>query len=84
MPRPLLAWNVFAWMPQPKTGAEDMSYVLERVPGAYLMLGTCPPDLDPATAPLNHAPEARHDDALVPDGAVLLAELALRRLRAAR
>jgi hippurate hydrolase len=73
----------FAWMQRPKAGAEDMSYVLERVPGAYLNLGVCPPDLDPSTAPLNHAPEARHDDALVPDGAVLLAELALRRLRAA-
>jgi len=73
----------FAWMPQPDAGAEDMSYVLERVPGAYLNLGACPPELDPMTAPLNHAPEARYDDALVPDGAVLLAELALRRLRAA-
>jgi hippurate hydrolase len=73
----------FAWMPQPDAGAEDMSYVLERVPGAYLNLGACPPNLDPRTAPLNHAPGARYDDALVPDGAVLLAELALRRLRAA-
>jgi hippurate hydrolase len=72
----------FTWMPQPDAGAEDMSFVLERVPGAYLNLGACPPDLDPATAPLNHAPEARYDDALVPDGAILLAELALRRLRA--
>jgi amidohydrolase len=73
----------FTWMAQPDPGAEDMSYVLERVPGAYLQIGACPPDLDPMTAPLNHAPEARYDDALVPDGAMLLAELALRRLRAA-
>ncbi|WP_254548986.1 M20 metallopeptidase family protein [Catellatospora tritici] len=71
----------FAWMANPEAGAEDMSYVLERVPGAYLNLGACPPELDPLTAPLNHAPEARYDDSLVPDGAVLLAELAWRRLQ---
>ncbi|MEU8003407.1 M20 family metallopeptidase [Catellatospora sp. NPDC049111] len=70
----------FAWTANPVAGAEDMSYVLERVPGAFVYLGACPPGLDPMTAPLNHAPEARYDDAVVPDGAVLLAELAWRRL----
>ncbi|MCW2940718.1 MAG: amidohydrolase, partial [Actinomycetia bacterium] len=40
----------------------------------------CPPDRDAATAPFNHAPEAAFDDAVLPDGAALLAELALRRL----
>jgi hippurate hydrolase len=29
---------------------------------------------------MNHSPFARYDDAVVPDGAVLLAELARRRL----
>jgi hippurate hydrolase len=73
----------FAWMPEPDPGAEDMSYVLERVPGAYVNLGACPAEWDPATAPVNHAAEARYDDSLVPDGAALLAELAWRRLRRA-
>ena len=33
-------------------GAEDFSYVLEKVPGAMAFLGACPPELDPMTAPL--------------------------------
>ena len=70
----------FAWMANPEAGAEDMSYVLERVPGAFVNLGACPPGLDPMTAPLNHAAQAHYDDAVVPDGAVLLAELAWRRM----
>jgi hippurate hydrolase len=35
---------------------------------------------DPETAPTNHSPLARFDDAVLPDGAALLAELAVRRL----
>ena len=70
----------FEWMANPNAGSEDFSYVLQQVPGAYLNLGACPPDIDPATAPMNHSPFARYDDAVVPDGAVLLAELARRRL----
>ncbi|MBN6055225.1 amidohydrolase [Nonomuraea sp. RK-328] len=69
--------------PQPVMGSEDFSYVLERVPGAFLFLGACPSDLDPATAPYNHSPEALFDDAVVPDGAALLATLARDRLAAA-
>src|SRR5262249_10365600 len=43
----------FTWMTNPIAGSEDFSYVLNEVPGAYLNLGACPPDLDPATAPSN-------------------------------
>jgi amidohydrolase len=64
----------------PLAGAEDFSYVLGAVPGAFLMLGACPPSADPATAPFNHAADAVFDDSVLPDGAALLAELALRRL----
>jgi amidohydrolase len=68
--------------PDPLTGSEDFSYVLEQVPGAFLMLGACPPDTDPFTAPFNHSAEAVFDDAVLPDGAAVYAELALRRLTA--
>lgn len=68
--------------PQPVMGSEDFSYVLERVPGAFVFLGACPPDLDPVTAPYNHSPEARFDDSVLPDGAALYASLALSRLAA--
>jgi amidohydrolase len=64
----------------PLTGSEDFSYVLGQVPGAFLMLGACPPGVDPATAPYNHSAEATFDDAALADGAALYAELALRRL----
>jgi amidohydrolase len=66
----------------PATGAEDFSLVLEQVPGAFLFLGACPSDGDPATAPFNHSAEAVFDDAVLPDGTALYAELALRRLAA--
>jgi amidohydrolase len=76
----VLGGGRFVRMPDPVTGSEDFSFVLDRVPGAYLMLGACPPGTDPATAPFNHSPEAVFDDSVLADGTALLAELALRRL----
>ena len=66
----------------PLTGAEDFSYVLERVPGAFLFVGACLPDRVPGTAPSNHSAEAAFDDATLTEGTALYAELALRRLAA--
>jgi amidohydrolase len=70
----------FVIAPNPIPGAEDFSYVLNEVPGAYLMLGAVPADSDPLTAPFNHSAHAVFDDAAVPDGTALYAALALRRL----
>jgi len=70
----------FVTAPNPIPGAEDFSYVLNEVPGAYLMLGAVPADADPLTAPFNHSAHAVFDDAAVPDGTALYAALALRRL----
>ncbi len=66
--------------PFPLTGAEDFSYVLQRVPGAFVSVGAVPPDRDPATAPSNHSAAAIFDDAVLADGAACYAELAVRRL----
>jgi amidohydrolase len=74
----------FVWTPNPLSTAEDFSFVLEQVPGAFVFLGACPSGRDPATAPFNHSAEAVFDDAVLADGAALLAELALRRLNRAR
>jgi hippurate hydrolase len=68
--------------PRPFTGSEDFSLVCEEIPSAFVALGACPADRDPATAPYNHAPEAAFDDAVLADGAALYAELAVRRLSA--
>jgi amidohydrolase len=70
-------------MAAPSMGSEDFSRVLDAVPGAMVFLGACPPDLDPAEAPYNHAPTAMFDDAVLSDGAHLYAELATRTLAAA-
>jgi hippurate hydrolase len=64
----------------PLTGSEDFSFVLNEVPGAFVMLGACPPGTDPRAAASNHSPEAVFDDSVLADGTTLYAELALRRL----
>lgn len=65
---------------RPLTGAEDFSRVLDRVPGAMVFLGAAPEGRDHANAPDNHSPLAAFDDAVLPDGAALLSQLAARRL----
>jgi amidohydrolase len=66
----------------PLSGSEDFSFVLEQVPGAFILLGACPAGVDPRTAPSNHSAAAAFDDAVLADGATLYAELAVRRLAA--
>ncbi len=66
--------------PVPITGAEDFSYVLQEVPGAYVTLGATPVDVEPAGAPYNHSAQARYAEEALPQGAALLAALALDRL----
>jgi hippurate hydrolase len=69
----------FRERPNPRCGAEDMSYVLNEVPGVYLNLSACR-SADPDAAADNHSPLADFDDSILPDAAALLAELAVRRL----
>jgi hippurate hydrolase len=64
----------------PLPGSEDFSRVLAEVPGTFIGLGATPPGLDPASAPFNHSPYAQYDDDVLPSGAALYAELAVRRL----
>jgi hippurate hydrolase len=71
----------FTELPNPMTGSEDFSRVLDRVPGAFIFLGACGSD-DPESAPTNHSPRASFDDSVLADGSTLLAELATRRLAA--
>jgi len=73
----------FEWADQPLAGSEDFSCVLAEVPGAFVLLGACGPEVDYATAPYNHSPAAVFDDSVLSDGAVVYAELAVRRLRRA-
>ena len=68
-------------LPDPIMGSEDFSRVLAEVPGAFVFLGAGVGD-DPDTAPTNHSSRAEFDEAVLPDAARLLAELAWRRLAA--
>ncbi|MFJ1708049.1 M20 family metallopeptidase [Kitasatospora sp. NPDC088346] len=77
--RELLGPDRCTELPDPLAGSEDFSFVLNRVPGAYFFLGATLPGRDPDTAPYNHSPEAAFDEAVLADGAALLAALALRR-----
>ena len=66
--------------PAPLMGAEDFSYVLQRVPGAMAWLGACPPGVDPATAPANHSNLVVFDEEPLPAGVALYAWMALQAL----
>lgn len=61
---------------EPVMGSEDFSFVLQEVPGAYLMLQASPPEVDPATAAYNHSPLVLFDDAVLADQAAALAHIA--------
>ena len=66
----------------PIMGAEDWSYVLQRVPGAMVWLGACPPGLDPATAPTNHSNRVVFDEDAMAVGVAAHAAVALAALAA--
>ena len=70
-------------MPNPVMGAEDFSYVLNRLPGAMLFLGGTHEGRDPATAPANHSNRVLFDDSAMLTGAALYSAMALRHLTGA-
>ena len=64
-------------MAVPLMGAEDFSYVLQRVPGAIAFLGACPPGLEPEESPANHSNLVVFDEEPLPAGVALYARMAL-------
>jgi len=63
-------------MADPVMGAEDFSYVLQRVPGAMGFLGMAPPGIPEPAA--NHSNRMVIEEATMADGIALYAALALR------
>jgi amidohydrolase len=61
----------------PVMGAEDFSYVTQRVPGMMAFLGARSADLDPATAPQNHSNLVVFEEAPMATGIALYAAAAL-------
>jgi hippurate hydrolase len=74
----LLGENAYIQMPQPAMGAEDFSFVLERIPGAMLILGVRPDDIA-QPAPCHSNRMTLNEEGMVADIA-LHAGLALRSL----
>jgi amidohydrolase len=67
-------------MPSPVMGAEDFSYILERVPGAMAFLGTRPAGVPAAEVAPNHSNRMVLDEAAMATGVALYAAAALRHL----
>jgi hippurate hydrolase len=74
--------DAVAEMAAPIMGAEDFSYVLQRVPGAMAFLGARPADQALATAPQNHSNRVVFDETALPVGVAMYAAVALRHLAA--
>ncbi|WP_062305899.1 M20 metallopeptidase family protein [Demequina subtropica] len=66
-------------LPTPIMGSEDFSFVLNEVPGTFLMLMASPTEIDMRTAEFNHSPRVLFDDAVLGDQAAALATLAFAR-----
>jgi amidohydrolase len=65
-------------IPAPIMGAEDFSYVLQRVPGAMAILGVAPADGDPsARAPIHNA-RMMVDESVLPRGVAMHCAFATR------
>jgi hippurate hydrolase len=64
-------------LPTPIAGGEDFASIVHEIPGAFVFMGAAPVGVDPATAATNHSNKAVFDDAVLADGAALLAELAI-------
>ncbi|MEV4924793.1 M20 metallopeptidase family protein [Streptomyces roseoverticillatus] len=58
-------------LPHPTMGGEDFSYVLQRVPGAMVFLGACPPGSVPGTVPDNHSDCVLYDERALAAGVAL-------------
>jgi amidohydrolase len=69
-------------IPAPIMGAEDFSYVLQKVPGAMAILGVAPPDGDPfARAPIHNA-KMTVDETVLSRGVAMHCAFATRFLEA--
>lgn len=75
--RGLIGPDDVAEMESPIMGAEDFSYVLQRVPGAMAFLGASPPGLEPGEGPQNHSNLVVFDEPAMAVGVALYAAVAL-------
>ncbi|MDR6127237.1 amidohydrolase [Sphingomonas sp. SORGH_AS802] len=65
-------------MPKPMMGAEDFSYVLRAVPGAFAFIGAAPEGSDPATNPPLHNTRMTLDERVMARGVAMHCATATR------
>ena len=65
-------------IPAPIMGAEDFSYVLQRVPGAMAILGVAPPEGDPSARAPIHNSKMMVDESVLPRGVAMHCAFATR------
>ncbi|WP_271299110.1 M20 metallopeptidase family protein [Sphingomonas sp. CV7422] len=70
----------FAPMPQPMMGAEDFSYVLRKIPGAFAFIGAAPQGSDPATNPPLHNTRMTIEESVMAQGIAIHCAVATRYL----
>lgn len=68
-------------LPNPVMGAEDFSYVIERIPGTMMFLGGTPPEKLVGAAP-NHSTKVYFDEQAMVDGVAVYTAVALEHLAA--
>lgn len=78
--RDVLGGQQVVEMPNPVMGAEDFSYVLNRVPGSMMFLGGTPLDRDLSKAAPNHSNRVYFDEGAMVDGMAVYAAMAIRHL----
>jgi amidohydrolase len=74
--RDVLGDDLVSWMDSPVMGAEDFSYVLQRVPGVMVRLGVAPPDLEEPAS--NHSNRMLLHEPAMANGIALHAAFAMR------
>jgi amidohydrolase len=67
-------------MKNPVMGAEDFSYVLQKVPGAMLFLGATPHDRNPLKAAPNHSNRVVYDEDAMVTGMAMYSAVAMQHL----
>ncbi len=76
--REMLGERGFIAMPSAVMGAEDWSYVLQKIPGAMVFLGVAPPGCDHASAAPCHSNRMTLDEDAMAHGVALYAAVAER------
>lgn len=78
--RRMLGEDALVRMKTPIMGAEDWSYVMQKIPGTMAFLGACPPEIEAGHGPGNHSNLVVFDEGCMHKGVGLYAGFVMDRL----